>query len=240
LANTNLTIATAHATLPRIDLVVAHVYSDGTSGSYGEFAVITGTANASPARPTIPNSGSDHSIPLATITVGAAVTSITAPNVNVDSTYDAGYTAGPGGVVQTRAWDDRLSGGVDVPYNQPFFSLADFLPGYIVGGQPFVWGPMTRFYSGTVTTNASGDATIYFGLQLNSGFTNAAFPNALDAVTIVDLTSVGVWNQGITYKWLSASSGLGYAVVRAYKMVSGASVPMVSTAIAVSLIAVGH
>lgn len=237
-ANTDLDIATSDPTLGRIDLVVAHIYSDGTSAAYGEFKVVTGTPNASPARPTIPNTGSDHSIVLATVTVSAAVTSIVAAKVAVNSTYDAGFTAAPGGTVNVRAYNDRLSGGVDVPDGQPFFSQYDTLPGFMVGGAPYVWTPMIRFYNAVVTTNVSGDVSCFFGLWLGGGFQVAAFPNALDAVGAVDAIAVTTWNHAVVVKWLTSSSNASTAAFRFYDASTDA--PLASKTMRISFVAVGH
>ena len=78
-AATNLTVTTANATLPRIDIVVATVsdsYYTGTTNTVA-FQVIAGSPNASPIQPSTPT----NSILLAVIAVGAAVTSIVNANI---------------------------------------------------------------------------------------------------------------------------------------------------------------
>jgi hypothetical protein len=78
-ANTTLTVTTANPSLPRIDSVVATVSDAYYTGSLNQvaFSVIAGTPNASPTAPATPA----NSILLATIAVGAAVTSITSGNI---------------------------------------------------------------------------------------------------------------------------------------------------------------
>lgn len=78
-AITTLTITTADPTNPRIDRVVVTVRDAYYSGAYNDviFQVLAGTPAGSPTAPAIP----DNSISLATIAVGAAVTSITASNI---------------------------------------------------------------------------------------------------------------------------------------------------------------
>jgi hypothetical protein len=78
-ANTTLTVTTANASLPRIDSVVVTVSDAYYTGSLNQvaFSVVAGTPNASPVAPTTPT----NSILLATIAVGAAVTSITSGNI---------------------------------------------------------------------------------------------------------------------------------------------------------------
>jgi hypothetical protein len=88
-----LAIATAHASLPRIDIVVAKVQDSAFSGATDAWSlvVVTGTAAASPVAPTAPA----NSITLAQISVGAGVTSITGGNI-ADTRF---YVAATGGII---------------------------------------------------------------------------------------------------------------------------------------------
>jgi hypothetical protein len=78
-ASVTATITTANPSNPRIDLVVATVSDAYYSGSLNQvaFSVIAGTPAATPVAPSAPV----NSISLATIAVGAAVTSITSANI---------------------------------------------------------------------------------------------------------------------------------------------------------------
>lgn len=78
-ASTVLTVTTANPTLPRIDRVVVTIRDSYYTGAYNDviFQVIAGTAAASPSAPATPA----NSISLATIAVGAAVTSIVTANI---------------------------------------------------------------------------------------------------------------------------------------------------------------
>lgn len=78
-ATVTLTITTANPTLPRIDLVCMTIRDAYYSGANNDviYQVIAGTAAASPVAPTLPA----NSISLATIAVGAAVTSILTANI---------------------------------------------------------------------------------------------------------------------------------------------------------------
>lgn len=83
--STNVTVTAAHASLPRIDIVVYRVYDSVYSGATDTSAleVIAGTPNASPVAPAAPN----NTIILAQIAVGAAVTSIVNANITDKRPY---------------------------------------------------------------------------------------------------------------------------------------------------------
>jgi hypothetical protein len=78
-ALTTLTVTTADPTNPRIDRVVVTVRDAYYTGAFNDviFQVLAGTPAGSPTAPAVPA----NSISLATIAVGAAVTSITAGNI---------------------------------------------------------------------------------------------------------------------------------------------------------------
>lgn len=78
-ATTTLTVTTADPTNPRIDRVVVTVRDAYYSGAFNDviFQVIAGTPAGSPTAPATPA----NSISLATIAVGAGVTSILAGNI---------------------------------------------------------------------------------------------------------------------------------------------------------------
>ena len=78
-ANNVLTVTTANPTNPRIDRVVVTVQDAYYTGAFNDviFQVIAGTPASSPTAPAIPA----NSISLATIAVGAGVTSILNANI---------------------------------------------------------------------------------------------------------------------------------------------------------------
>jgi hypothetical protein len=85
-AATTVAIATASATLPRLDRIVVTVqdsYYGGTANNQVIFQSLTGTPNASPVAPAIP----DNSISLAIISVAANQTTVT--NGNITDTRSA-------------------------------------------------------------------------------------------------------------------------------------------------------
>lgn len=88
-----LTIATAHATLPRIDIVQVRVRDSFYSGASNDalIDVKTGTAASSPVAPV----ADANAIVLAEVLVGAGVTSITNSNITDKRTYYSGV----GGVI---------------------------------------------------------------------------------------------------------------------------------------------
>lgn len=95
-AQVTLSIAAAHASLARFDIVVINIRDAFYSGANNDvqLQVITGTPASSPVAPTPP----DNSITLAQITVGAGVSSITNANI-ADSRH---FMAAAGGVISSR------------------------------------------------------------------------------------------------------------------------------------------
>jgi len=95
-AQVTSSVTAAHATLPRIDLVVVNVRDSFYSGASNDcqLQVIAGTPASSPVAPTAP----DNSITIAQIAVAAAASSI----VNANITDTRAYVAAVGGVINVR------------------------------------------------------------------------------------------------------------------------------------------
>jgi hypothetical protein len=96
-----LSISAAHATLARIDIVVFRVrdtaYSGGVDSAVLE--VVTGTPSGSPTAPATPA----NSLLLATVAVGAAVTSITNANI----TDNRNWLTAIGGIIPVATATER-------------------------------------------------------------------------------------------------------------------------------------
>jgi len=82
---TNIAVTAAHASLPRIDTVVARVQDSAYSGAVNSFTleVVAGTPNASPVAPTLPA----NSLQLADIAVAASATQIVSANITDKRSY---------------------------------------------------------------------------------------------------------------------------------------------------------
>jgi hypothetical protein len=106
-ANNVLTVTTANPTNPRIDRVVITVQDAYYTGAFNDviFQVIAGTPAGSPVAPAIPA----NSISLATIAVGAGVTSIL--NANITDTRVEVTTNLPVGDITGVTAGTGLSGG---------------------------------------------------------------------------------------------------------------------------------
>jgi hypothetical protein len=89
-ADVTLSIAAAHATLPRIDIVCFKVEDSQYSGSVNtsSLVVVTGTAASSPAAPSAPA----NSLTLAQVAVAAAASSISNANITDTRSYMRGVT----------------------------------------------------------------------------------------------------------------------------------------------------
>lgn len=103
-----LTVTTADPTNPRIDRVVVTVRDAYYTGAYNDviFQVLAGTPAGSPTAPAIP----DNSISLATIAVGAGVTSITTANIT-DTRADVTTNLPVGDITAVTAGAGLTGGG---------------------------------------------------------------------------------------------------------------------------------
>jgi ubiquitin-protein ligase len=84
-SDTNISVTAAHASLARIDIVVARVQDSAYSGAVNSFTleVVAGTPSGSPAVPTVPN----NSMVLAHIAVAANATQIVNANITDKRPY---------------------------------------------------------------------------------------------------------------------------------------------------------
>jgi hypothetical protein len=103
-----VTIAAAHATLPRIDLVAIRVRDSNVSGSGldGDIVPIAGTAASSPVTPGLPADGASY-LTLATVSVPAAATSIATGQITNQWTWTT--TAGGCLLVETKTKLDAVT-----------------------------------------------------------------------------------------------------------------------------------
>lgn len=116
-----VTIAAAHATLPRIDVVAVRIRDSNVSGSGldGDIVAITGTAASTPSAPGFPADGASY-LALAHLTVGAA-----APNVssgNIANQWQWTTTTGGQLLVETKAKLDAIT---NMPMGQPAYVWVD-------------------------------------------------------------------------------------------------------------------
>lgn len=148
----NMAIATAPSSNSRIDVVWVK-QNDSTQGdatSTAAFGVTTGTAAASPTKPSIPTGA----LELATVLVPAGVTATNASGVTISNTFQ--YAAPFGGPIRYRSEADMRSDISNVPAGTS---------AYVTGGG--------EFYSrGTYWTRV--DATTFAVLQAQTDQTLAS------------------------------------------------------------------
>lgn len=109
-----LTVSTADALLPRIDVVYLEINEDvGTRAN--SFGILAGTPASTPAPTALTNTSTVHQYPLAHIYVGAAVTSIVQANItNKVGLTETPFVTGPLSMITTNEilaqweaeWDD--------------------------------------------------------------------------------------------------------------------------------------
>lgn len=158
-AQTTLSVTAAHATLPRIDIVVANVRDAFYSGSSNDcqLQVIAGTPASSPVAPTPP----DNSITVAEIAVGAAVSTI----VNANITDKRFYVAATGGFMNIRNIA-AIPASTEINEGQPLWAMDSNIP-YIWDGTnanklPFWvdWTSYTPTWTSSGTAPSLGNGTI--------------------------------------------------------------------------------
>lgn len=98
-----ITVATSDPSNPRIDNVICQIVDNGNNTSTTRVTLQTGTPAPSPVAPTLPA----NSLLLATVTVGAGVSSINAGNI----TDARAFTAATGGILPMA----NVSGGITGP-----------------------------------------------------------------------------------------------------------------------------
>lgn len=194
---TDIQVNAAHATLPRIDILVAAVFADGTSATAADIRWVQGTAAASPTRPSLTPPTNFHYLPLAQVTVPAAATQIVNANITLTSA-DGLFTAAPGGMVRV----PTLADAAGLPIGNPFFDVQDNLPGVIntAGGTELFGGALLRVISQNITTDANGDATIQFKQRVAGTLTTRNFPNGFLAACIQDHTAIASFNASFFVK----------------------------------------
>ena len=149
-----LSIAAAHATLARIDIVVVNIRDQVYSGSSNDaqLQVITGTPASSPVAPSAPN----NAVIIAQIAVGAAVSSIT--NANITDTRF--YLAGTGGVINCRTDASRPT-SAEIAEGQLVWVMATNIL-YVWDGSAYdeVWPGTWTTWTPTLTNLTQGSGSI--------------------------------------------------------------------------------
>lgn len=153
-AQVTLSIAAAHATLNRIDIVVVNVRDAQYSGASNDcqLQVITGTPASSPVAPTAPN----NSITIAQVSVVAADTAIT----NGEITDTRFYMSAVGGVINARTDGTRPSSS-EIGVNQLVATLDN--------KKLYLWDGSTYYEMG----RANDVNTVIDSIQTNVAATDA-------------------------------------------------------------------
>ena len=177
-ASTNLTIATANPSNPRIDLIVITINDAYYAGSLNNvsFQVIAGTPAASPTVPATPA----NSLALGQIAVGTSVTSILTANI---TNY---------GVLATSPFMSKSSVAVGTLTYTPANALGTFQSSTSSYNQVILQNSNTGTAASAdviVNNNLSTDSTYYGDFGINSStFTGSGAFNAPNAVYVTATT----------------------------------------------------
>lgn len=216
-----LTVPTADLVNPRIDLVVCGVQDNGDATSFAYVQIVTGTPAVSPAAPSAPT----NAVPLATVLVGAGVTSIVSANI----TDARVFTVAPGGILPVASTGTAPS-GVNGQYaydtaNDRLFHMAaaaprqartlPWAPVHVAGSGTFSGGSPSTLLTANVTTDGSTDLEIHacwrgFNAGVNSAM-KASFLVYVDTTFLkgcdVENTSTAQVSQGGGAMFHVTSSG---------------------------------
>jgi hypothetical protein len=210
---TDLDIGTSNPTNPRIDLVVAKVFADGTSATNCTVEVIAGTAAASPARPSISSPPANtHYFPLAQVRVEANATTIVAGKVTKVSGVDGLWTAAAGGLVPVASTAD----GATLPPFSPFVLPTGEQWLRYPSGVSSQYGNMHRYLRAiSKSTGGAGDFTLDTSVFTAGVQVPSPFQNACEGAILLDGTNSSSFNEPVWFKLQSKTASA--VTFRAYK-----------------------
>jgi hypothetical protein len=201
-----ITVATSDPTNPRIDNVICQITDNGNSSSTTVVTLQTGTPAPSPVAPTLPA----NSLLLATVAVGAGVSSITAGNI-ADARV---YTAASGGIVPVANTSGGISGQAglyvhnlatgrmqvsDGAGNARQPKTAAFTPATSVVTTVVSAAPNTTSTITSVSITTDGQTEIKVEGTL-AGLWQSASPTVGD-IALLQFLLDGTAIQGGTYRW---------------------------------------
>lgn len=226
-AATDLDIATSNPSNPRLDLVVAKVFADGTNATNCTIEVLTGTPAASPARPSIASPPANtHYFPLAQVRVEANATTIVAGKVTKLVNVDGLWTAAPGGLVPVGSTTDAANLPLFTPFILPTGEQWIRHP----NGTSYPQGMMTRALTAqSVVTNPAGDINIFHSKYENGTRADSAYPNACLGAMVINNFPPATYNVPI---WFTVSNYTSsFITVRAYTVITGSVAPMLNSTV---------
>lgn len=208
-ASVTLSITTAHATLPRIDIVQLRVRDSFYSGTNNDAVldVKAGTPNASPTAP----SADPNALVLSEVLVGAGVTSI----VNANITSRRKWLTMTGGMIQANLTADRPA-STDVGTGQLVY---DIQTGEILLFSGGVYNNVWTLAPSAVTVQ-SKDGSVTTGSTTSTSFTNTLTTTGIRGVAFVAPPSGKVivhalasgWNSLAVHSFLSFEVRVGGSV----------------------------
>ena len=207
-ATVTVAIATAHASLPRIDIIVAKVQDSVYSGATDAWSLVavTGTAAGSPVAPSAPA----NSITLAQVAVAAAVTSIN--NGNITDTRI--FHAATGGVINCLS-TSRPATNV-IPFGQQIYETDTGLQKFLHTDSS--WFPMQPLFARktadeTVTSSATpqNDDHLFLTYDANAVYTVELVVFTVVAGTVVDMNMDFTWGASATFTVGPVSPDTTYA-----------------------------
>lgn len=190
-ASVTVSITTAHATLPRIDIVQIRVRDSFYSGVNNDalIDVKAGTPNSAPVAP----SPDANALVLAEVLVGAGVTSI----VNANITSKRKWLTTVGGVYRADLTSDLPSIATDVGDGQLAYNLQT---NQLVLARSSAWNTVWEFSPAAVTVQAK-DGAVATGNTTSTTFTNTLTTTGIRGVSFIAPPSGKVVVHGLASGW---------------------------------------
>ena len=171
-----LTLAAADNSNPRTDLIIARVYDSGSSSSYCDVEVVTGTPATPPVTPSTPAAA----IPLAVVSVPTSAVALASGAISDQRSY----VVAPGGILPITS----PAAAPAVPASQLMYDLSRNL---------LVQGTGTAGSVSLLSTGSWSPALAY----KSSTVTDSSHKGDLTTVASVSVTTDGDTDIEIYYKW---------------------------------------
>lgn len=159
----SVAISAAHASNPRIDVVVSRLTRTGTFAGRVVLAVIAGTAAASPTKPALTNTADTNDVEVCTVTVPAAASSIVSGNISVLARPTALPPIADAAITQAKLAKPSVGTPelLDSAVTATKLAAGTIVPGLVPGLINNYWISARNVVGGDIQTTAIGAGVMY-------------------------------------------------------------------------------